>query len=332
MGAAGHTTIDRPDLVAWEVAGTSNVPADTPQPSVETIIDAIATLGTGQRLVLSGIADLAKPDLETIVERAIAHDLDLLLTPKDPRQIDRSQVRAIAPGLEGVWLGLDGPDRETHDRHHGASGRFDAAIRLGRWAEAAGLTVAVTTSVNTATIDQLDHLASRVLALGAKRWVISVEVPSHDGVSRQGIYPNEAEGLLEWLADLEDKSALDVVVAQAPMFERIVRMEETADRSSSTLVAGESMLFVGPDGIVSPAASMDIEIGRLPDSDLDTLYREHPLLQALRDRTNRSGKCGICEFNEVCGGGRARAYALLGDPLAQDPLCPFVPTVIRGER
>ena len=37
------------------------------------------------------------------------------------------------------------------------------------------------------------------------------------------------------------------------------------------------------------------------------------------------GKCGACEYKEICGGSRARAYALTGDPLAQEPCCIYQP-------
>ena len=36
-------------------------------------------------------------------------------------------------------------------------------------------------------------------------------------------------------------------------------------------------------------------------------------------------KCGACPFGRVCGGSRARAYAMTGDALASDPSCAYVP-------
>ena len=39
------------------------------------------------------------------------------------------------------------------------------------------------------------------------------------------------------------------------------------------------------------------------------------------------GRCGVCEYADLCGGSRARAYAATGDPLAEDPACPYVPQV-----
>ncbi len=62
----------------------------------------------------------------------------------------------------------------------------------------------------------------------------------------------------------------------------------------------------------------------LQDS-LTDVYRNSDLFKTLRDTTQREGKCGICEYQKVCGGSRSRAYALTGDFLASDPRCTYQP-------
>lgn len=63
----------------------------------------------------------------------------------------------------------------------------------------------------------------------------------------------------------------------------------------------------------------------LRSADPVAIYRRSPLFRSLRDPSALKGKCGRCEFREVCGGSRARAYAVMGDHLASDPSCPYVP-------
>ncbi len=41
------------------------------------------------------------------------------------------------------------------------------------------------------------------------------------------------------------------------------------------------------------------------------------------------GKCGICEYRRICGGSRARAYAMTGDYLAEEPRCIYIPKKAR---
>jgi radical SAM protein with 4Fe4S-binding SPASM domain len=60
------------------------------------------------------------------------------------------------------------------------------------------------------------------------------------------------------------------------------------------------------------------------------IYRNAPLFRELRDPTALKGKCGACEFREICGGSRARAYGVTGDHLAADPSCPYLPASTRN--
>ena len=50
------------------------------------------------------------------------------------------------------------------------------------------------------------------------------------------------------------------------------------------------------------------------------------MLQQLRDVKQLKGRCGSCEFNELCGGCRCRAYAAFGDVLQEDPACTYQPS------
>jgi radical SAM protein with 4Fe4S-binding SPASM domain len=59
--------------------------------------------------------------------------------------------------------------------------------------------------------------------------------------------------------------------------------------------------------------------------DLVDTYRDAPLFKALRDRSRIKGKCSVCEYLQLCGGSRARAFAVTGDPLEAEPFCAHVP-------
>jgi len=53
--------------------------------------------------------------------------------------------------------------------------------------------------------------------------------------------------------------------------------------------------------------------------------RRDPLFVGLRDVDRLVGRCGRCEFRSVCGGSRARAYAVTGDVYAEEPACAYQP-------
>lgn len=335
MSSAPCNHPSRPELIAWEIADEQVDMHATTRADESEIIEAIAGFGHGQQVVLTGADVLESESLRSTIIEADQVGLACALAPSDPRTFDRTTLRAlVAAGLDAIVLTLDGPDRSSHDAIHGGQGRFDATIRLARWATELGLPIWIRTNVDQLTESRIEHIAARVLALGAVRWSLSFTVPSEEGIGHESIRPQDAEELLGWFAGLDTSTTLDVSIVQAPMYQRIVSSTTSTGNSidpAASLVGGDNLLYIGSDGSISPSGSLDITLGRIPRDDLYELYQSNPLLQSIRDRSNRRGKCGVCEYSEICGGSRTRAYVHFNDPLEQDPLCPFIPAMIRGE-
>jgi radical SAM protein with 4Fe4S-binding SPASM domain len=74
-----------------------------------------------------------------------------------------------------------------------------------------------------------------------------------------------------------------------------------------------------------PSGFLPIPAGNVRNADVVEVYRNHPLFKALRDPALIKGKCGVCEYRDVCGGQRGRAYGLTGDYLETDPACAYEP-------
>jgi len=85
---------------------------------------------------------------------------------------------------------------------------------------------------------------------------------------------------------------------------------------------GKGIVFIAHDGEVYPAGFLPMGLGNVRDRPLRDIYTSDPLLRAIR-AARFTGRCGQCEFADLCGGSRARAYAATGDPLGEDPACPF---------
>lgn len=75
-----------------------------------------------------------------------------------------------------------------------------------------------------------------------------------------------------------------------------------------------------------PSGFLPISAGNVRENDIVQVYREHPLFLDLRDPSKLKGKCGICEYRDVCGGQRGRAYGVTGDYLETDPACVYEPS------
>jgi radical SAM protein with 4Fe4S-binding SPASM domain len=74
-----------------------------------------------------------------------------------------------------------------------------------------------------------------------------------------------------------------------------------------------------------PVASCLFWAGNVRRNSLTDVYRNSPLFRTLRDAGNLRGKCGDCEFRNLCGGSRSRSFAVTGDYLAEDPKCMYQP-------
>src|SRR5262249_2647721 len=106
------------------------------------------------------------------------------------------------------------------------------------------------------------------------------------------------------------------------------RRENGVYRSIPGLVPindGKGFVFVSFSGEVFPSGFMRVSAGNIRSESLATIYRESPWLTGLRDSSNLKGKCGECDYREICGGSRARAYSTTGDMFAEEPCCLYEP-------
>ena len=101
--------------------------------------------------------------------------------------------------------------------------------------------------------------------------------------------------------------------------------EELIEQAPRGVNDGKGFMFVSHTGEVYPSGFLPLSAGNVLWERLRDIYRESALFVSLRDGSQLKGKCGRCEFKDVCGGSRARAYAVSGDPLAEEPCCAYVP-------
>jgi radical SAM protein with 4Fe4S-binding SPASM domain len=99
----------------------------------------------------------------------------------------------------------------------------------------------------------------------------------------------------------------------------------TASWATRRVNDGKGFMFISHVGNVYPSGFLPIHAGNVRETPLAEIYREAPIFKSLRDTSKLEGKCGACEYKEICGGSRARAYAITGDPLAQEPCCIYQP-------
>lgn len=91
----------------------------------------------------------------------------------------------------------------------------------------------------------------------------------------------------------------------------------------------KGFVFISHLGDVYPSGFLPLKAGNVKKESLGDIYRSSELFTSLRDSNNLKGKCGVCEFRDLCGGSRARAWSMYGDVFASDPLCTYEPAGTR---
>lgn len=317
------------------------------------VVRQTAEMGT-PLIVFSGGDPLSRPDLFDLIAEGRSRGLRTATIPAATDALTADVVgRLKDAGLDQLALSLDFPEAALHDTFRGVPGAFEKTLRAAGWARDAGLPLQINTTVCADTAPYLEKMASFVETLGIVFWEVFFLVPMGRGSALGGLGAEECERLFALLHGVQRKGSFIVKVTEAPHYRRHVaqrsprvpghpfRPRTTVDMPSLLTTsegpghtvglaprgvnAGNGFLFVSHRGEVFPSGFLPVAVGNVREASLADIYREAPLLRALRDPDRLHGRCGRCGFRQICGGSRSRAFALTGDPFASDPWCVYQP-------
>jgi radical SAM protein with 4Fe4S-binding SPASM domain len=100
-------------------------------------------------------------------------------------------------------------------------------------------------------------------------------------------------------------------------------------RAPRSVGDGNGFVFIDHLGNICPSGFLPAPRGNVRTAQLGDVYRSDEMFVRLRDANALLGKCGRCEFREICGGSRSRAFAATGAVMASDPLCVYDPGPVR---
>jgi AdoMet-dependent heme synthase len=307
-------------------------------------------------LIATGGDVLERRGLDRVLDRAAALGVPVALAPSVTPLLTDARVSALrAAGIRVASISLDGASPATHDRIRGVPGHHAATLGAIRRLRRHGIAVQVNTVVMQETVEELPAILRLSRDAGASIWELFFLVHVGRGRALGELAPDENEDVCHFLVDAS-RHGLVVRTVEAPFFRRVAAQRERGDaftpgplharltrrlrdelgepvgRSRAQTKGtrdGKGIVFVAHDGTVCPSGFLPLPLGNVREEPLARIYREHPLLRRIR-AANLSGPCGACEFRELCGGSRARAFAATGDPLASDPACAFRPRGRRG--
>ena len=289
-------------------------------------------------VVFTGGDPLRRPDLEILVAAATERGIGASLAPAVTPDMTMERLAALkAAGIQTMSLSIDGSDAARHDGFRGVPGTFDMTIRAVDWAHRLDLPLQINTLVTDETLPDLPPLYELMATLGIMRWSLFFLISMGRGTGLREIGPADSELLNHWLYDLSKTSPFQIKTTEATHYRRVVIKRMTKEGLDAAAIGatsvgrgfgvrdGNGIMFIAYDGSVHPSGFLPVSTGNVRTDDLVELYRTHPVFTSLRDVASYKGRCGRCEYVQVCGGSRARAFARTGDMLEADPLCPFVP-------
>lgn len=307
------------------------------------LLEAICAFGEPRpHLVLTGGDPLRRPDLFSLIEYARDLGLVVSVTPSGTPSCTRDVVRRLREsGASSVAFSLDGSSPDRHDHLRGVAGSFGYTVDAIRSALDEGLGVQVNTLVSAETAPDLEAIDQLVGELGVPRWALFFLIQVGRGAVLNEVSPAVGEDILGWLYTRSQQPGPVIKTTEAHHFRRIAIQRRTGNGQAQSQVAsirrswnirdGAGIMFISRLGEIYPSGFLPIRAGNVRLDDPVGVYRESPLFQQLRDPDQFKGKCGKCEFRAICGGSRARAFAVTGDPLESDPLCPYLPGDFAGQ-
>lgn len=301
------------------------------------LIDQVVAFGRPYPLfVLTGGDPMWRKDLAELVGYASGSGLTVALTPSGTGAATRKRLEELkAAGLSRVAVSLDGPDAETHDAFRRVRGSFMYTMKIIDAVTELGLPLQINTTVSRRTLSTLHAVADRVSEFQLTLWAVFFLIQTGRGASLDQISAEECEDVLRWLDDLSRRVPFGIKTTEAPHFRRVMT-EAAADpaanvfrrpqlRAPRAVNDGNGFVFVDHTGQICPSGFLPMPRGNVRDGCLVDVYRHDDVFMRLRDADALSGRCRRCEFRQICGGSRARAFVVTGDAFASDPLCVYEP-------
>ncbi|RME44875.1 MAG: radical SAM/SPASM domain-containing protein [Caldilineae bacterium] len=313
--------------------------------------------------IFTGGDPFKRADIFDLVRHARDVGLMPAVSPSGTPLLTRDNLQKLKDaGAKAISLSIDASTPERHDDFRRVPGSFNLTVNGWKAARDIGLKLQVNTTVTRYNLTDLPQLFKLVQELGAMTWSLFFLVPTGRGQTEDEIAPTEYEAVMHFLYDvskyisakpteghhykrvvlqrsiLEEKGLpLEDYIALHPVYyqlkaeleqivaEKGLQPRPTIKRTPMHINAGNGFVFISHLGDVFPSGFMPVRAGNVKEQSLVEIYRHAPLFRTLRDPSQLEGRCGLCEFSGVCGGSRSRAYAVTGDPMAEEPFCTYEP-------
>jgi radical SAM protein with 4Fe4S-binding SPASM domain len=333
-----------PGVVIWEMtracalacrhcraeAGPHYDPEELTYPEAVEFLQQVSRANPGV-LIMTGGDPMMRVDLLYLIRRATELGLRVALSPSaTPRLLRADFFELKAAGVARMSLSIDGATRESHDRFRGVPGTWDRTMEAFEKARVAGIPVQINTTLNAATVAEWDKFPDLIRALHPAAWTVFTVVPTGRADGDKLPAAHEVERIFNRLHQIRKMLPCEIKTTEGMHYRRVSLQRENGPHFDPRGLPegtgdGRGVVFVSHRGEICPSGFLPIVAGNVREDELLDVYRDHKLFRDLRNPAKLQGKCGRCSFNRVCGGSRARAYAVTRNVYAEDPLCVYQP-------
>lgn len=280
-------------------------------------------------IILTGGEPMERSDIYDIIRYGRRLGLRMVMGTCGYLIDDESITRLKEAGILTLSFSLDGASAETHDAVRQTKGAFDSAVNAAEIARRAGVRFQINTTISKINVNEVGTIAELAEKLGAYCFNPFILVPTGRGkeIADEILEPVEYETVLNKLLKIKLESRIQVRVTCGPQFARLCQQEKVKKLSGSPsgCMGGRGFGFISYRGDVQTCGFLDISAGNLIENGFDfaNIWLGSEFLKEIRNPSGYKGKCRACEYIDICGGCRARAYAMTGDYLAADPVCNY---------
>lgn len=334
----------------------------------KNLIDQVAAFGRPYPILrITGGNALMRRDIFDLIKYAKDMGLIVTIAPSTTPQLNRENIIKLKEaGTDVVAMSIDGPTAESHDAFRGVPGTFDRLTRATEVMNEIHLPFRLLTTVSKFNVRELPDILLLSKKLGATGFYFYMLIPTGRASTEYGLAPAEYEDVFNFIYDLMQNPPLTInAIAGSEPYRRVavtrklveeglveegvlhlgelyhqlksgfdgVLASETPSRSGVTPYKERDKnvgkgIFVSQNGVIYPSSFLPIDVGNVKTGNLGDSYTNSHIIKDLQDVTKLKGRCGVCEFNNICRGSRSRAYAVTGDYLAEDPSCAYLPGTI----
>lgn len=317
--------------------------------------------------VITGGDPLKREDLYDTIAYAKKIGLEPSVTPSaTPLLTPEAITKMKQHGVARLAISLDASNAPSHDAFRRVPGSFDLTIRAIRAAQSENIPVQINSTVSRRTVDDMENLANLLTQFdNVVMWSVFFLVPTGRAKTADMIEPEEVEQLFGKLYAISQRVNFNVRTTEAMHYRRYV-LQQMNGGSCEGLIDAKSGLvdpstlfvnmipskiprgiqpnaitraprgvneakgfaFISHIGDVYPSGFLPLKAGNVKKESLVDIYRTSEVFMSLRDTSRLKGKCGVCEFRELCGGSRSRAWSVTGDVFQSDPICTYQPAAL----